>query len=428
MATKENLAGEEGSSLPEELQVIEPLTGAKTVERDTATKSVSRKSQAEVWQYYLQKRPIQNESTGIPFGFKTNEQGTAVLCAEKDGKPLYDWKSLASVPRSELTDLGPGVKLTFDFMWYTAIFFGIMWLMGTIGWIVQIVDPKDITWLNVTFALDIVFVWCFAGYMVWLRRSMVIHEREVDHKNINASDYGIQVDGLPSDASEKEIHKYFSNFGELHSEPGPYKPSIYDTRFDETGVYMVRNDEKLISKAYAILELNEELKATDPAKKDAIEKLNLARKNLIYSYMKTKTMKFHCAGKAFVVYKFNQVQSKVLADYKENSKKFLFRGKIPLTIVEAPEPTDILWRNLSSSLTTVRIRQATIGILSFVYLYFVSIIMVYCAAFNKANASNFFVALLGTLGNILCCVTSIVLLMPLASVLEEFIVDQCWRL
>ena len=44
---------------------------------------------------------------------------------------------------------------------------------------------------------------------------------------------------------------------------------------------MVRNDEKLISKAYAILELNEELRATDPAKKDAIEKLNLAEKSYL---------------------------------------------------------------------------------------------------------------------------------------------------
>ena len=409
---------EQTSELPKELGAIQFHVGADVVKRDIVKKTVSKDSQAEAWQYYLGKRPVQNELTGIPFGFKTNEDGTAVLCAEADGKPLHDWKSLAAVPLSEFADLGTGIKLTFDFMWHTSVFFGIMWLLGTVGWIIQVVDPKDISWVSVTFAWDVIFVWCFAGFMIWLRRDMVLHQREVDHRNINASDYGVQVDGLPNDATEKEIHDYFSNFGELHSEPGPFAPSIYQTQFDETGVYVVRNDSNLITNAYAIIEINSAIRSTDPANKAVLQKLEANRKKLIDTYMGLREMTYHCAGKAFVVYKFNQVQSKVLDDYKQDAKKFLFRGKIPLTIVEAPEPTDLLWRNLQSSNSIVLIRQIVIGLLSFVYLYFVSLVMVYCAAFNKANASNFFVALLGTVGNILCCITSIVLLMPLASVLE----------
>ena len=121
---------EQTSELPKELGAIQFHVGADVVKRDIVKKTVSKDSQAEAWQYYLGKRPVQNELTGIPFGFKTNEDGTAVLCAEADGKPLHDWKSLAAVPLSEFADLGTGIKLTFDFMWHTSVFFGIMWLLG----------------------------------------------------------------------------------------------------------------------------------------------------------------------------------------------------------------------------------------------------------------------------------------------------------
>ena len=406
------------NGLPTELGPIRVHVDADVVKRDSVKKTVAKKSQAEAWQYYLGKRPVQNELTGIPFGFKTNESGMAVQCAEADGKPLYDWQSLASVPLSELADLGTAIKLTFDFMWHTSIFFGVIWLFGTIGWIMQVINPKNINWVSVTFVWDVIFVWCFAGFMVWLRRSMKLHEREVQYRNINASDYAIQVDGLPDDATENEIHDYFSKFGELHSEPGPFIPNIYQTQFDKTGVYVVRNDTDLITNAYAIIEINSAIRSADPANKLVLRKLETNRKHLIETYLRLKGSSYRCTGKSFVVYKFSKMQSKVLANYKQDAKHFLFRGKIPLSIVEAPDPTDLLWRNLSSSHTIVLLRQIIIGLLSFVYLYFVSLVMVYCAAFNKANASNFFVALLGTVGNILCCITSIVLLMPLASVLE----------
>ena len=68
--------------------------------------------------------------------------------------------------KREFSDLGDGMSLTFQFMKRTSVFFLVMWLFGCVGWILQLVNPKDIMWVNVTFVWDIVFTVCFILYMI----------------------------------------------------------------------------------------------------------------------------------------------------------------------------------------------------------------------------------------------------------------------
>ena len=92
-----------------------------------------------------------------------------------------------------------------------------MWLFSLIGWIIQVVDPTSITWVDVTFTWDLIFTMCFIVYMVYLRRGLKNEEKLVEKKNITSRDYTIKVYNLPEDTTAKEVHDYFSQFGRLHS-------------------------------------------------------------------------------------------------------------------------------------------------------------------------------------------------------------------
>ena len=390
----------------------------KVVKRDAHGK-LAAESLKYTWQYFLKKRPIMNEQMGVPFGFETDDSG-AVRCDEKDGRPIYSWNSYKRVEMEEFADLGAGIKLTFDFMWYTGLFFAGAWVLGLFGWILQLADPSNIDWISVTFATDVIFVWCFAGYMIYTRREMVRASHEIDRRNINSSDYAIQVDGLPPDTTEDEIATYFRSFGPLHYDSRPFRPNLYQSRFDQTGVYMVRNDDKLIRAAYSVVEANESILSADPGDSKSIASLTARRKKAVAEWTRRSELQYVCVGKAFVTFKYNQDQTQCLANWARNCKPFRPGQKqVNLHVVEAPEPTDILWRNLPISNGEVWVRQMVIGLASFFYLYLVSLVMVYCAAYSKANANDLGKTLLGTVGNILCCITSIVLLMPLASVQER---------
>ena len=90
-------------------------------------------------------------------------------------------------------------------------------MLGLIGWIVQLVDPTSIDWVNVTFVLDMVFVVAFAGFMVWARRDTVRTSEATDAKNITAQDYSIQVDGVPANATAEDLAGYFSQVRTISS-------------------------------------------------------------------------------------------------------------------------------------------------------------------------------------------------------------------
>ena len=431
-------------------------------------KSLSNQSQREAWDHYLKHRPLRDETKDMPLGFDLNSNGE-IIRDPVTGKPsssCCSWHaSVRTVGFHEFSDLGPGLGLTFRFMQVAGWFFLAVGLLSSIGWVVQVINPKNPLWVTLAWSTDMIFVSCFMVWMVWLRRDMVLHNDDIDAKDITSSDYAVKITGLPLDATATEVADYCSQFGELYKAAAPVPTNIYDNAFDRTGVSLVRNDSQFIKAAFDLVEVNEEIHSTAP--ENLKRQLPLVKKRKIiqaqYNVLRQKT--YHCSGSAFVCFmyqdgadacrrglrtgnfRYNVVQRRHSAHYRSDSisvsrsmadggvntaiRKMktqqkttqLFRNTIALHGEVAPNPSDILWKNLSNSNCNIWMRQLIINTLSFGYLFLLSIAMAYFAALareyqNPMTHPPFNRGLFALLGNVTCCLTSIVLLMPIVSSFE----------
>ena len=261
-------------------------------------------------------------------------------------------------------------------------------------------------------------------------------------KNIMSRDYTVQISNLPANVTAPELHNYFSQFGNLHCNPHNGKNSKVHidhlfanaNYFDSLGVTLIRNDADMIDTAYQLMEVAEELRRVDAKDQKLVAILTNRHQKLKSEYLKLREKKYVCAGSAFVTYESVVSKQKCLQAFQtlhtsnaDNSVcDFLvptvFRNSQNLTkklkVRTAPEPSDLLWKNLSTPPSEVFCRQLIVNFVSCLYLFGISLLMVYFATFTKANGI-FGVGVLGVVGNILCCLTSIVIFMPLASLLEK---------
>ena len=130
--------------------------------------------------------------------------------------------------------------------------------------------------MNVTFVCDLIFVACFAGFMVWARKDTAKVSEEVDKKNITAQDYSLQVGNVPKDATAEELAKYFAeNWGALHTDLDA-GDNPYDSKFDATGVHVTRNDSAFLTAAYTMIEAEQAVESCDPSKTSTVASLQLA--------------------------------------------------------------------------------------------------------------------------------------------------------
>ena len=465
-------------------------SGTKVRRRVTRSgKKLTNISEREAWDHYLKHRPLRDEVKDQALGFDMDDRGN-IIRDPVTGKPSSScckWGRLGSIRTvgfHEFSDLGPGLGLTFRFMQVSGKGFLLAGLFSCIGWVVQLINPKNPLWVTIAWATDLIFVACFTAWLFWLRRDMVLHNEEIDKKDITASDYAVQLYNLPSDATADEVAEYCSQFGQVYTADTTV-PNMYDNDFDRTGVSLVRNDSKFISAAFELVEVNEAIHATAPEDLAKAVPLSEKRDRIQSKYDLLRAKKYHCTGIAFVCFdyqdgadacrrglrtgnfRYHQVQRRNTfhrqtylnpSDVGESSggggerstggqrgqtgtggtavpgtlnRQFsskhkqttLFRGTIKLRGKVAPNPSDILWKNLANSRCNILTRQIIINALSFGYLFLLALLM----AFFAAHAREFQrpetkpplnLGLLAVLGNVLCCVTSIVLLMPIVSTFE----------
>jgi hypothetical protein len=397
--------------------------------------------------------------------------------------------SIRAVTFHEFSDLGPGLALTFRLMQVGGWFFLAAFVLSVTGWIVQLSNPKDVIWVNTSWICDLIFTLGFIVWMCWLRRDMMLHTREVDAKDITASDYTVKVENVPSDATADELALYFAQFGTLYTAVD-IVTNLYDNDFDRTGVSIVRNDSSFISAAYDLEECRLEQMKTDPdnemAQTAVVEKLDYCQEQ----YDRLRHVKFkkwyHCSGTAFVTFMYQDGRDSCLQGLKRgffqyhlthepiskfNNMKLNLKltppttpsstrvertpptspmsptyptlptsptpsstttqtknfrltrnGHTKLSVSIANDPNDLLWRNLSNSKCNIFCRQLSVGTFSFCYLVLISWVMAFFAAHAREwqvlPGAPVNLGLLAVLGNVLCFVTSIVLFMPLLSVLE----------
>ena len=413
-----------------------PVQLRKRVRLKEGANALSNESQRLAWDYYLRHRPLYDEEKDQALGFDIDPTTGKIIRDPVTGQPSHSCckrkSSVRSVDMEEFSDLGPGLALTFRFMHVGGVGFLCAFFLSSIGWIFELLNPKNSIWMNVAWVTDLIFIAAFAAWMCWLRRDMVHINDKVDGKDISSSDFSIKISGLPSDASASELAKYFSQFGALYSDKNPI-PNIYDNDFDRTGVSIVRNDATFIGAAFALQECDDIILATNPDDKKTKQRHSIRRILLQKNYDLLRSKKYYCSGVAFVTFMYQDGATACrrgmrtgnfrYQDDHESKKKLLqlYRTKIKVEI--APDPNDLLWKNLQNSNCNILIRQIIIGTLSICYLFFLCILMAYFAAFARQyQALNTHpplnLGLLAILGNVACLLTSIVLVMPIVSTYE----------
>ena len=262
----------------------------------------------------------------------------------------------------------------------------------------------------------------------------------VAEKDITASDFSVKISGVPKDATALELATHFSQFGELYRSKD-LQPNLFDNAFDQTGVSLVRNDAAFIKATFDLIECKahiSELAVDDAEDMKKKIKLDLQLEQFQGTYDALRAQDYHCAGTAFVSYMYQDGRNACLAGTKHGtfSKRIdhgvgstfqceqkmtnKYKHNVLLTAEIAPDPNDLLWKNLQNSQCNILTRQCIIGTVSFFYLMLLGMVMAYFAAHSREYSKHGLISLglLGILGNVLCCVTSIVLLMPILSTYE----------
>jgi hypothetical protein len=273
----------------------------------------------EAWQYYLRRRPLQDEIRGVPLGFctETDRDGsTNVVLKGKDQAPQTNWASLAKVDMEDFTSLGPGLVMTFRFMMFTGIFF-LAFFMGNIpAMALQGFDPTDQKWLGTAMYGDIVFMFVFAVFMVYLRYDAAKVGVQVEKDSITTNCFSIMVENVPIDATADELAEYFAQFGELYHDPDP-KANLFDNDFDRTGVSMTYNNSDMIDIGFDLIESIETRKSCNPDTVDTTPtccgmstgmSLVAREEELIAKLDELRSKSYEVSGPCFVV--FEQASSR----------------------------------------------------------------------------------------------------------------------
>ena len=413
-----------------------PIHLRKRIRLKEGAKTLSNESQRLAWDYYLRHRPLYDEEKDQALGFDIDPTTGKIIRDPVTGQPSHSCckrkSSVRSVGMEEFSDLGPGLALTFRFMHIGSVGFLCAFFLSSIGWIFELLNPKNSIWMNVAWVTDLVFIAAFAAFMCWLRRDMVHINDKVDGKDISASDFSVKISGLPADATASELAEYFSQFGALYTDKNPI-PNMYDNDFDRTGVSIVRNDATFIGAAFALQECDDVILATNPDDKKAKQRHSSRRLLLKKNYDLLRSKKYCCSGVAFVTFMYQDGAAACrrglrtgnfrYQDDNESKRKLLKLYRTNIHVDIAPDPNDLLWKNLQNSNCNILIRQIIIGTLSICYLFFLCILMAYFAAFARQyQALNthppFNLGLLAILGNVACLLTSIVLVMPIVSTYE----------
>merc|ERR1719428_1203598 len=99
--------------------------------------------------------------------------------------------------------------MTFRFMLFTGIFFAAFFLCNIPAMALQLFDPTDPKWLGTAMYGDIVFMFNFATFMVYLRYDTEKVRVNVEKEAVTSSCFAIMVENVPADATADELAEYF---------------------------------------------------------------------------------------------------------------------------------------------------------------------------------------------------------------------------
>ena len=300
-------------------------------------------------------------------------QANERLARQGDGS-LYP----LSIGVRELGKLGVGIGLYFNFVFYLACILAALSLLSLPSIIsnsnggVAENAVEQLSGLRAFFVkislgnhaagkpliMDAVFDLCCSllllSFLFVYKKQQALSGKEIEVKNITASDYSVWVQDLPADATEEEVEAWLRPIGEIHS------------------VLLSRANAHVISLLHEKEELHEEFQHCSALQQlgtnvqEARKQLAALRRRLdaiANEIDSSRDRSYLCSGHAFVTFSQQSRASKCIVDYASDSSWWdalpfvgsknsaqpasrMFRQRVPVTITRAPQPSDILWEGL----------------------------------------------------------------------------------
>ena len=236
-----------------------------------------------------------------------------------------------------------------------------------------------------TIGADVLCVIIFVLSFVWFEIRTMSTARKAQSSHIQVNDYAIAVTELPPDVTRREILDHFnSRYGLADEKAGKYDAHIdtvsdlsytrkkvyghkwiaqvslaYDNTNSLTHLIKTKKLEESIMlyrgrvKMYSSGSIYANKKKRDVAMKK-LTVLDAAFKEEQAYFHSKKDLDCHTVC-AFVVFNNVMSQERCLADYRSSTFPLMrrcqpvhlrLRGTVPIKVVRAPDPTDILWENL----------------------------------------------------------------------------------
>jgi hypothetical protein len=382
-------------------------------------------------------RPLQKEDANVPLGFaleaEDDESGTGqakVKLNPKTGQPVITWKSMGEVTTDDFTDVGPGVAMCYDFMREGAVFFFVHGMLQIPCYVLEMRDPLGTRWVGAAIFADLVFIFTFIIFILYLRWRVCVTEKVVERNTVTTSAYAVQLRGLPPDTTAEEVREFCSQFGEVYKAASP-TDDLYGNTFDETGVVVVYDDGDLISLCYEMLEAYDYLKATDPDNEKLVEKIQTkiekleARHKELHDEMEKNPRP--AMGNAYVVFEYHEARNKCLEYFRLNPSAN-FRDHLSVSARIAHDPSVLLWKNIGVSRRKRASTSIPVFLIGVLYINLVINVMVFMAwltNYYRDDPALFGFGLVGPSKvangvNAGFCNAALLLILPIFSYLERY--------
>jgi len=262
--------------------------------------------------------------------------------------------------------------------------------------------------------LDIVMVLALLGGLFLLARLQSAIVEEADEAEQTAQDYSVMVEDPDADATNPdEWNAFFSQFGHV---------SYVSIAINNGELIQKLGERRLLSRtiAYETATPEEQASMFDPSENDgAFEALSDFKKKLIgyglasdVSVLRKKiavleteitelTKKTYECVKVFVIFETEAAQRACLKEMTVGTIPAMmeiaahipehqrFRGTNVLSVVEAPEPTDVIWENLETPFRHRVIEQTTTLTASFAIVAICGLLIQVISSTNAALAAMF---------------------------------------
>lgn len=281
-----------------------------------------------------------------------------------------------------------------------------------IGWVSDRFTAADVAFLYGI--CDLVACLVFAISFLWLKKMQNKEERQVDRDTLSADDYTIWMTNIPKNTTEKEIIHYFKHIASIVSEQAN-SPALADVfeiadihlvedNMDCTAVFLERG--KVVRRIERLTERLRQLELRNQRQDDTwcggpnyerrinkvMDEIRRLRAEELRLTKRASVRAPQGVVSAFVTFEKMEGADNVVSLFSGGfvsrmcqPRKLWFRGT-PVSITQAPAPSNIIWKNLPISKSSQCGRQMFTGFLTVVLLA-ISFVLLWFASYQQREFS-----------------------------------------